>query len=195
MMIEAVIFDCFGVIITDALQGLIDDLRSKQPHLLDEVVDLVSAANHGMLDRNTYQTQLATLFGLSLAQYQSRLADGEVKNQRVLDYAKELRRTYKTALLSNVSPGGLAQRFKPGELEACFDCIVTSGETGYAKPEQQAYEIVADRLGVRLDACVMIDDREEYCLGAQGVGMRAIRYKSFTSMRHELAELLSVIPK
>lgn len=143
-----------------------------------------------MLERDAYQTQLAALFGLTLENYRAYLAAGEIKDQRVLEYAAQLRASYKTALLSNVSPGGLARRFQPGELEQSFDLVVTSGEVGYAKPEPRAYELTAERLGVRLDACVMIDDRETYCLGAQGVGMRAIQYADFNSMKESLTALL-----
>lgn len=189
-MIEAVIFDCFGVVITDALEMLVQQLSNTDPDRVQEVLDIVAAGNRGMLDRDVYQQQLAAIFGLSLEQYRAYLMAGEVKDQRILDYAKELRGAYKTALLSNVSPGGLAHRFSPGELEQSFDLIVTSGEIGYAKPEPQAYEITAQRLGVRLNACILIDDREEYCMGAQGVGMRAIQYADFTQMKTQLSALL-----
>lgn len=189
-MIEAIIFDCFGVIITDALEMLIQHLRETQPEREREVRDIVMAGNRGMLDREAYQSQLADIFGLTLEQYRNYLAGGEVKDRRILEYARKLRRTYRTALLSNVSPGGMARRFQPGELESAFDVIVTSGEIGFVKPEPQAYEVTADRLGVRLNACVFIDDREEYCMGAQSTGMHAICYRGFMQMKRELKKLL-----
>jgi FMN phosphatase YigB (HAD superfamily) len=36
----------------------------------------------------------------------------------------------------------------------------------------------------------MIDDREEYCLGATGVGMQAILYSSFDQMKSEMEAIL-----
>jgi HAD superfamily hydrolase (TIGR01509 family) len=189
-MIEAIIFDCFGVIITDALETLIQKLRETQPERIQEVRDIVAAGNRGLLVRDVYQTELATIFGLTLEEYRKYLAQGEVKDQRILDYAKELRQVYKTALLSNVSPGGITRRFRSGELEASFDAIITSGETGFIKPEPQAYALAADRLGVRLEACAFIDDREDYCIGAQSTGMHAIQYVDFMQMKKELSALL-----
>ena len=50
---------------------------------------------------------------------------------------------------------------------------------------------MADRLDVRLVECVMIDDREDYCVGARGVGMQAIQYKSFGQMQRELQQVLA----
>jgi len=189
-MIEAIIFDCFGVIIADALETLFQKLRSTHPERVQEALDILAAGNRGMLERNVYRSQLAAIFDLTFDEYQSYLAAGEIKDQRVLDYAKELRATYKTAILSNVGSGGLARRFNPGELEQSFDLIVVSGEIGYAKPEPRAYGFTAQRLGVRLEACVMVDDREEYCLGAQGVGMHAIQYADFDQMKTQLSALL-----
>jgi len=70
--------------------------------------------------------------------------------------------------------------------------VVASSNIGFAKPEARAYEITAEKLGVRLDECIMVDDVEAYCLGAEGVGMQAIRYQSFDQMKNELEVLLKL---
>ncbi len=119
------------------------------------------------------------------------ITDREGKNQELLDYIVDLRKNYKTGLLSNISIGGLGARFSPEELTHHFDAVVASGEIGYAKPEAQAYEITADKLGARLDECVFIDDREDYCAGAKGVGMQAVLYQSFDQMKQDLSRLLA----
>jgi HAD superfamily hydrolase (TIGR01509 family) len=62
-----------------------------------------------------------------------------------------------------------------------------------AKPEPEAYEITADRLGVRLEECVMIDDRLELCEGAQAVGMKAIMYKGLKQLKTDLESLLAAV--
>ncbi len=72
-----------------------------------------------------------------------------------------------------------------------FDTVVVSGEIGYAKPEPEAYEITADRLGVRLDACVFTDDREHFCEAARAVGMQAIHYQNVDQFRQDLEGVLS----
>src|SRR6185369_3482431 len=99
------------------------------------------------------------------------------KDLELLEYIAELRTQYKIGMLSNIGRGGLERRFAPGELDRYFDVVVVSGDIGYAKPEAEAYEITADRLGVRLDECVFTDDREGYCEAARGVGMQAISYQ------------------
>jgi len=190
-MIRAIIFDCFGVLISDALEVMIAELRDNQPEVAEQIVATVHLASRGEISRQESSENIAGLLGISVDAYVSRIKNGEVKNHELLDYILELRKTYKTGLLSNISIGGLATRFGPGELANYFNAVVASGEIGYAKPEAQAYEIVADRLGVRLDECIFIDDREDYCTGAKGVGMQAILYRSFSQMKPELDRLCS----
>jgi HAD superfamily hydrolase (TIGR01509 family) len=85
----------------------------------------------------------------------------------------------------------LGRRFQLSELADLFDVVVASGDIGYAKPEAAAYEITADRLGVRLDECVFVDDREPYCEAARGVGMQAIVYRDFAQFQAELQAMLA----
>lgn len=149
MKIEAVIFDCFGVVIV------------------------------GPYAANSNKTSFA------------QVAIGEFKDQDLLQFVAALRKQYKTAMLSNVDADSLSRRLPDEELQEYFDTVVISGEIGYAKPEPEAYGTVADRLGVRLDACVFTDDREEFCEAARAVGMKAIHYKSSDQFKRELHELLA----
>jgi len=189
-MIQAVIFDCFGVLVSDALEAMLEPMRASDPAKVQRIVDIVTAANRGMIGRDESRAGISQELGMTPEAYSQKIRDGEVKNTQLLEYILTLRPTYKTALLSNTSSQGLEVRFTPDELAAHFDVVIASGVIGYAKPAAQAYEITADRLAVRLDECIMIDDREDYCAGAHGVGMRAIRYTSFNQMRAELERLL-----
>ena len=190
MSIRAVIFDCFGVLITDALEVMLEPLRESDPMAVRRIVDTVTAANRGIITSEQSRAAVAAALGLGVGEYVDRLRRGEAKNQPLLDYIATLRPHYKTALLSNTSSRGLEARFTPEELAAHFDVVVASGVVGYAKPEAQAYEITAERLGVRLAECVMVDDSEDYCAGARGVGMQTILYTDLITMRRELADIL-----
>jgi putative hydrolase of the HAD superfamily len=77
-------------------------------------------------------------------------------------------------LLSNIV-GDLVPIFEArhGEWLAHFKVLAYSCEIGVAKPDRQAYEIVADRLGVEPGACLFLDDNETNVLAAREAGMRA----------------------
>jgi putative hydrolase of the HAD superfamily len=151
--------------------------------------DLILANNRGLISPEESNTGIAALLGVSPEELRTRIDQGEVKDQRLLDYVAELHSRYKTGLLSNISASGLKRRFEAGELERYFDAVIVSGDIGYAKPEAQAYEAIVDQLDVRLDECLFIDDREEYCEGAQGVGMQAICYESLDQCRRDVAKI------
>lgn len=185
-MIKAIVFDCFGVVITDALQVLCDELRAKDPAAADQVRDIVQAANRGMLEPAVSHQQIAALLGMSVSDHMQAIASGEVKDAKLLAYITELRRSYKTAMLSNIGKDSLQRRFAEGELQQYFDVVVASGDIGYAKPEPAAYQITADRLDVRCDECVFVDDREVFVEAARGVGMQAFVYEGVDHFKSEL---------
>jgi HAD superfamily hydrolase (TIGR01509 family) len=189
-MIQAIIFDCFGVILTDAMQSLRTDIQSKDPAMAQKVNEIISANNHGLIEPGESNAQIAQILGISVDELQSRVAGSEVRDEALLAYIKQLRPTYKTALLSNIAGSSLGRRFPHGELNQYFDAVVASGDIGYAKPEPEAYEITAERLGIRLNECVFTDDRELFCKGATSVGMQSILYKDFVQFKQQLEELL-----
>lgn len=189
-MIKAIIFDCFGVLVADALQVICDDVRSRDPAAADQIRDLVHLSNRGIIEPEVSSRQVAEILGTSYEGYRQQIKEGEIKNTQLLAYILELRRTYKTALLSNIGKGSLLRRFDPEELECHFDTVVASGEVGYAKPEPEIYQLTADRLGLRFDECVFTDDREEFCDAARSVGMYAILYQDLVQFQAELMDRL-----
>jgi len=50
--------------------------------------------------------------------------------------------------------------FSATERAQFFDAVVLSGEENLTKPHPHIFELVAARLGLRPDECVMIDDIE-----------------------------------
>ena len=178
------------MLITDALQAIVDSFRADNPDKADRVVAIIQAASHGEITSEQSRQQVAAELEITVDEYVHRLRTEEVKNQTLLDYILQLKQSYKIGLLSNISPSGLEARFSKDELAGHFDAIAASGVIGYAKPEPQAYEIVAEMLGARLEECVMVDDREDYCNGARAVGMQAIQYIGFDQLKTDLAKLL-----
>jgi HAD superfamily hydrolase (TIGR01509 family) len=190
-MVKAIIFDCFGVILTDALQVVHDELKQQNPEAAEELRGLIQAANRGLIDPAESSAQAAKLLGLSVDAYRQKITQGEVRNTPLLDYIPSLRANYKTALLSNITVQGIERRFPDNELDRYFDEIVISSDIGFAKPDKEAYEITAQRLGVSPEECIFTDDRLDFCTAAETVGMRAIEFKSFEQFTAQLNELLT----
>lgn len=184
------LFDCFGVLITDRLESLLAPLRLHSPAVAQEIHDLIQLANKGIIEPFVSSQKIASLLQMSHVEYREYIDSGEQKNSELLEYIKALRKQYKTALLSNIGRGSLEKRFTNKELDQLFDVVVASGEVGVAKPEARIYELTAERLDVRTDECIFIDDRVEYVEGAQAVGMRAVLFTSNQELFATLRKIL-----
>lgn len=190
-MIKAIIFDGFGVLLTDALTAMVQEFRKHDPVGADQIVALVVLENRGVLSMQDFTEQAANILSISPDQLRDKVRDGEVRNKELFEYILELRKMYKTAILSNISSEGFSRRFLPEELAQYFDTAVSSGAIGYAKPDPEAYRITADRLGVLPEECIMIDDVASFCDGACSAGMQAILFQSNTQLKADLAKLLA----
>lgn len=190
-MIRAIVFDCFGVVLTDALQQIRAELAQRDPAAATEVKDIVAANNRGMMSPSESNARIAAILGVPVETFRAQVHAGEVRNQPLLDYILELKEQYKTAMLSNIAGSSLARRFPDNELQTYFDVVAASADIGYAKPDAEAYQHVCNALGVQPEECVFTDDKAIFCEAAQAVGMKAIVYTDFTQFRYELEQLIS----
>jgi HAD superfamily hydrolase (TIGR01509 family) len=187
-MLKAVIFDCFGVIRPDRLTAAYREHGGDPEADRDLIESTVRAANVGLIS-NSRQV-FAERLGISTEEWLQALDNGVTVDLQLLGFIEGLRKTYKTAVLSNASRGRLKEIIGAEDAERCFDVIVESGSLGFAKPDPEIYEYTADRLGVRFDECLFTDDKEEYCQAARAVGMQTITYRSFDQFKSELEKLL-----
>lgn len=92
----------------------------------------------------------------------------------------------RTGLLSNA--GGCGRPEWPD----LFDTVVLSGIAGVAKPDPEAFLLVAERLGVAPERCVFVDDLRRNVLGAAAVGMTGVHHTSRAATVAELEVLLGL---
>ncbi len=108
-------------------------------------------------------------------------------NAGMIDFIGELRGRVKVGLLSNAAPGledDLRSRYGVYDL---FDDVINSATVRLAKPDPRIYQLAADRLGVRTDACFFTDDLPHNIEAARSVGMRAHQFDTCDGLRAALA--------
>jgi putative hydrolase of the HAD superfamily len=98
-------------------------------------------------------------------------------DQTMFDWFASQRPARRTGIISNSNPGAREAERCWG-FEAITDDIVYSHEVGLMKPDPRIYELAAQRLGVRLDELVFVDDVPEYVEAAKTTGCRAILHES-----------------
>ncbi|MBN1361041.1 MAG: HAD family phosphatase [Sedimentisphaerales bacterium] len=93
----------------------------------------------------------------------------------------------KTALLTNTEPP--VMQYWHDQHYRMFDALVFSCAEGVAKPDPDVYRVVAQKLDVATERCVLIDDRQDFIDGASVVGMNGILYKDLEQVEDELESL------
>ena len=80
-------------------------------------------------------------------------------------------------------------RFEKFGLRELFEVALSSCYLGLRKPELAIYRRALDILGRPAERMLFIDDRPENVAGAEGAGMKGIRFKGAEALRGELGKL------
>lgn len=185
--IKGFVFDCFGVLYVGSLQMLYDITPKEH---WQQLHDLNIGSDYGYIDADEYVETLASISGLSRQKIIEMREQVHVRNEAVVDYVRELHKTYKVAMLSNVGPALIEHLFSEEERAQLFDTIVLSSREGIVKPHPKIFQIAAERLGLQPSECVMIDDLERNIEGADAAGMRGIVFTSLENLKADLGRLV-----
>jgi glucose-1-phosphatase len=117
------------------------------------------------------------------------LEDGKVDSE-IFSIIKKLRKNYKTAILSNADAVSVRARFNKQNfpLEKYFDYIFISSETGFLKPDFEAFKNSLNIMEVKPHEVIFIDDTKENILSAESVGMNAYRFENVTEFTRCMAQ-------
>jgi len=188
-VIQAVIFDCFGVLVTEGWYEFRDTYFAAGPKR-QEATDMQRASDLGLVPYAKFESDVARLAGVSLAVVRSYL-DDNVPNESLFRYiGTELKPHYRIGLLSNAAANWLEDLFTPAQRQL-FDATALSYEMKIGKPDPRAYQTVAARLDVPLGACIFVDDSQRYCAAATELGMHAVWFKDYAQARTAIEKILA----
>lgn len=109
-------------------------------------------------------------------------------DENVMELVDEVRHKVPVLLLSNATTR-LEDDLRLSGIYDRFDAVIGSASIGVIKPEAAAYRACSDLLDVRIERCLMIDDREENVRGARSIGMRAVLFTDADALASELVVL------
>jgi len=101
---------------------------------------------------------------------------GDAIDQELLDFAVSLKSEYQLGLLSNAWVNARAQLNKHFDFIDAFDVSVFSSEVGMRKPDQAIFNLMLEKMGIKAESTVFIDDMLPNIEGAISAGLHAIRY-------------------
>lgn len=159
-------------------------------------IDAGELIGAGGLTEAEYWREWSAAFGLTAPQTDEIAAAfwdwycGEPDDE-LLAYAASLRPTHRVAILSNSAPGAREQEEARYGFAATFDPILYSHEVGLAKPDRRIYALTCERIGVRPDETVFLDDTPACVDGAAAYGMHALLHRGTASSIAAIEGLLA----
>ena len=106
-------------------------------------------------------------------------------NLKMINLIKALHKKYKLALLSDTNEFHW-QINKERGLDKLFDVCFTSSGLGATKHEAKVFKIVAEKLGIKPEDCIFIDDNEGHVERARATGIDAIQFRNYEQLVDEL---------
>jgi putative hydrolase of the HAD superfamily len=101
-----------------------------------------------------------------------------------------------TALLSNMQEDMASYARTNFEWLRHFDHQILSCELRLIKPDAEIFRRTIERIGVKPEATLFVDDRQANVEAARALGVRAIQFESTERLRAELREMgFKILPK
>lgn len=111
-------------------------------------------------------------------------------NRELIEYFRNLRPRYQTAILSNSFVGAREREQERYGFEDMTDFIIYSHEVGLQKPNQAIYALTCERLGLPPEQVVFVDDVEPNITAAREFGMQAVLFKETGQAIAEIEAIL-----
>jgi epoxide hydrolase-like predicted phosphatase len=142
--------------------------------------EAAARAAEGKISESAVWEPVVARFGLDaegLREFQRDFWAGNQLDERLAEFVRGLRPHYRTAILSNAWSDARRVFTEIYGLDGAVDEIIISAEEGVAKPDPRIYHIAAERLGVRPEESVFVDDMARNVEAARAVGMRAVHFR------------------
>lgn len=183
MRIRAVVFDIGGVLEHTPNLGVnkrwAKRLNLELAEMKERLFPVIRAGSVGTITLEEVHQRLGEVFDLDADEVNAYMDEIWVQyvgtpNVELIDYFRNLRPRYQTAILSNSFVGAREREQAAYGFEDMTDFIVYSHEVGMQKPDSRIYALTCARLGLPPNEVVFVDDVEENITAAREFGMQAV---------------------
>lgn len=200
MAIRAVVFDIGGVLEVTPDLGITQrwEARLGLPAggLDERMHEAWVGGSIGTITEHDVHQAVRERLGLDEPQLEAFMADLwreylGTANTELIEYVRQLRPRYRTGILSNSFVGAREWEQAAYGFEDLVDEIVYSHESGMSKPDPRIYALVCERLDVRPQETVFVDDADRCVEGARRADLHAIRFQDNAQAIGEVEKLFS----
>ena len=174
---KAIILDMYGVIVKQTGDDFVPYVQQTFPNLNpEEIRKPWDKAIIGEL--TSLEIWEAIGFQGDLEKIEKDYLDTIELNDGLLDFVKSVRMKYKLAIISNDSSGWSRYLREKFNINQYFDVISISGDLKIRKPDERIFRLTIEKLAVKAEECLYVDDRRGYLGAAKKVGMNTILLNS-----------------
>lgn len=183
--INTIFFDWGGVVADDPgdefLSLLLKDIGASEEQVQEIYDTYMRSFMKGEISEAKYWHELRTRYGLTI---HDSISDefkkwrGLVKNDAILELVNQARaHGLQVAILSNVIEPTYNVLLEAGYYDH-FDKVIASCKVGYAKPQQEIYQLALEELHTTAEQSVFIDDKQKNLDPANQMGFNTILARS-----------------
>ena len=197
-MIKAIIFDYGNVIsaldnnlFLKEIAGCSEKSVSELHELIYVTSDLPGQYETGLITSDEFFALIKKRCGLSISQadFIGAFTGIFTPIQSTLDLIERLKPDYRLGLLSNTNEWDYKYEIEKIRVFDLFDTVTVSYRVKAMKPDKEIYLDALNKLGLKPEECIYIDDIKEYSDAASAIGIRSIHYIDHTSLLESLASL------
>jgi putative hydrolase of the HAD superfamily len=192
-MIKAIIFDWGGVLIDNPSDELIayctEHLKVTKYRFREAHRKFLADFQKGKISEDEWWKKVCFELGVPKPKIQSLWGDAVrcvfSEKKEVFALIHSLRRNgYKIGFLSNTEIPAMDFFHEQGY--KVFDAVIFSCEEGTRKPKRRIYEIALEKLGLKPEEAVFVDDKKENIEGAEKVGIKTVLFENPDQLKEKL---------
>lgn len=174
---KAVILDMYGVILKQTGDDFVPYVQQTFPNLKpEEIYKPWLKADIGEIPSLQIWEEIG--FRGDLEKIEKDYLDTIKLNDGFLDFIRTAKKKYKLAVISNDSSGWSKYIREKFDINKYFDVISISGDLKIQKPDERIFNLTIDKLKVKAEDCLYIDDREGNLKAAEKLGMKTVMLNS-----------------
>lgn len=191
MAIKCVILDVGGVLVSDRIEPVFDNLNKKVgKRVFERETRLHKNVLTGKRGEKKWFKELSKKSGLPEGKLRKMLVSEYTRkikiNKSMIKAVKRLKKYgYKTGIISNISPAIKEVNYKR-KLFDIFEPVVLSCDVGCAKPHKKIFDVFLKKAKLKPHECIFIDDREEHLHYPNKIGIKIIHFKNSLQLANDL---------
>jgi epoxide hydrolase-like predicted phosphatase len=168
--LKAIIFDFMGVLLFPRI-----DYRP------DKIIDEIDSIIGKVMNDALFKQETLKKYALSSEAFDSilnKVADKYEAFKPLWRILPELRKKFKLAVINNGTSLTLPKFESKFHINETFDLFISSATEGVKKPDGNIYKLTVQRLGVKPDECLFMDDSLPNIEGAKKLGVATIHWEN-----------------